>query len=93
MASRYATCTTLRLEVDGREVAYLSRRFVPLPDTLIVTQAQTATASTRVDLIAAKQLGSPTASWRLADVNAAPDLIAVGGTPGAVVLISSPFQK
>ena len=68
--SRYANVeTTTLVTVDGEEVRYLLRRF--LPDGLkhpLLTEI-TVTQGDRLDLIAYRTIGDPVQFWRIADAN------------------------
>jgi hypothetical protein len=56
---------------DGRERRYVARRFLPDPAALRTMTTVRVTDSERLDLIAHRTLGEPTAFWRIADANAA----------------------
>lgn len=81
--SRYHTIETATLPTpDGREVAYLKRRFVPAPDRLALLQEHLVVQGDRLDNITARYYNDPLQFWRLCDANAAmnpPDLTAVIG--------------
>ena len=81
--SRYANVeTTTLVTVDGEEVRYLLRRF--LPDGLkhpLLTEI-TVTQGDRLDLIAYRTIGDSVQFWRIADANNAmnpEDLVAAAG--------------
>jgi len=69
--SRYATVATATLEVNGREIVYLTRRFVPSPDRFALLQEHVVTRGERLDVIAYTYLGDPELFWRLCDSNGA----------------------
>ncbi|MHC1767289.1 MAG: LysM domain-containing protein [Verrucomicrobiia bacterium] len=70
--SRYHETPVATLTMpDGREVAYLKRRFVPPPERFALLQEHTVTEGERLDHIAAKYLGDPEQFWRLCDANGA----------------------
>jgi hypothetical protein len=70
--SRYNKVAVTSLTMpDGTEVAYLKRRFVPLPENFATLQLYTVTEGERLDQIAAKFLGDPEQFWRLCDANGA----------------------
>lgn len=56
---------------DGRQVAYLRRRFVPRPDSLALLYTIRVEEGDRLDNLAATHLGDPELFWRLCDANAA----------------------
>ena len=58
---------------DGTERRYVARRFLPDPAALRTLTTVKVTDSERLDLIAHRMLGEPTAFWRVADGNAAMD--------------------
>lgn len=59
-----------RVTPEGREVAYVRRRFIPM---IRVTRAEgveyTVTQGDRLDNISARTLGDPEAFWRICDAN------------------------
>lgn len=55
---------------DGRAVRYLRRRILPDPASLATMLEYRIVDRDRADLLAARFLGDPLASWRLADANA-----------------------
>jgi hypothetical protein len=69
--SRYAATDTAMLEVDGKEVMYLKRRFVPSPDRFAGLQEHVVTRGERLDVIAHTYLGDAELFWRLCDANGA----------------------
>ena len=69
--SRYATVATATLEVNGREIVCLTRRFVPSPDRFALLQEHVVASGERLDVIAHTYLGDPELFWRLCDANGA----------------------
>jgi hypothetical protein len=70
--SRYHGIPTAKLTLpDGREVAYLRRRFVPQPEGLALLYTVRVEEGDRLDNLAATHLGDPELYWRLCDANAA----------------------
>jgi hypothetical protein len=72
--SRYAAIEDASIEVaqpDGtvRTVRYKRRRFLPRQDSLTVVAEHVMTDAVRLDLLAARFAGEPTAFWRLCDGN------------------------
>jgi hypothetical protein len=61
------------LEPGGRERRYVARRFLPDPAALRTLTTVKVTDTERLDLIAHRTLGEPTAFWRVADANGAMD--------------------
>lgn len=81
--SRYYGLTVLTLNAGSdHEIAYLARRFVPPADAFTLLHTHTVVEGERMDLIAARELGAPSAFWRVCDANDAmrpDDLTAVPG--------------
>ena len=70
VTSRYYNIATLRLKTaDGREIIYLSRRFLPPASKSILAAEHTVTQDERLDNITARYLGDPEQFWRLCDAN------------------------
>lgn len=67
----YAIQIVTRETPEGKEVAYLRRRFVPPPERFELLAEHTVTEGERLDNIAAKYLGDPEQFWRLCDANGA----------------------
>lgn len=69
---------------DGRQVSYLTRRFVPDPSKLhLLLEHLVQDQSERIDNLAAQVLGDPLQFWRICDANGAlrpADLVRVGAT-------------
>lgn len=59
----------VHVDPDGREVAYLRRRFCPQPERLATLGEHLVTGEDRLDRIAAAHLGDPEQFWRIADAN------------------------
>jgi hypothetical protein len=68
--SRYYGIATAEITLaDGRVVRYLRRRFLPDPATLVTIAEHRVGDGDRTDNLAAKYLGDPLQSWRMADAN------------------------
>jgi nucleoid-associated protein YgaU len=82
--SRYYALETATYETpDGREIAYVRRRFLPQGDDLPLLVEVTLTEGDRLDLIAARTLGDAEQFWRVCDANDAlnpADLVEPGRT-------------
>jgi hypothetical protein len=76
---------------DGRERRYVARRFVPDPAALRTMATVKVTDSERLDLIAHRTLGEPTAFWRIADANAAMDPDEVLAPAGRRLRVPAPI--
>jgi hypothetical protein len=69
-ASRYSRLKTeIFITPDGRQVHYKRRRFLPQARDLQYLMDVSVTAGDRLDLMAARTLGSPELFWRLCDAN------------------------
>jgi hypothetical protein len=68
--SRYHALPTASLiDVEGREIAYVRRRFVPSTGGDGIEH--TVTQGDRIDNVTARTLGDPELYWRLCDANGA----------------------
>lgn len=54
---------------DGSQIAYLQRRFLPLPERFTTLHEHTVTQGERLDNLAAHYLGDAEQFWRLCDAN------------------------
>lgn len=69
-ASRYYNLETRVLTgPDGREVRYVTRRFLPPADAGRVFVEHVVTEGDRLDHLAARYLGDTELFWQLADIN------------------------
>ena len=78
----YGLASAQFVQPDGTRIAYVRRRFVPAPETLVLLQEHSLVAGERLDQLAARYLGDPQLFWRICDANRAmrPDeLIEVAG--------------
>lgn len=75
---------------DGREVAYVSRRFVPQPSRFETLREYSVTAGDRPDNIAATYIGDPEQFWRLADANAVLNPFELTSEAGRKIRITLP---
>jgi hypothetical protein len=89
--SRYYGIDTATLTTpDGRQIAYLRRRFLPAPDLFALLLLHVVSEGERLDNIAAKYMDDPTAFWRIADANAAMRPEKLTETTGRVLRITLP---
>jgi hypothetical protein len=70
--SRYAglpVAAYTLVAVDGTtsEIRYVTRRFLPAPDTSGLLAEHVVAPGERLDILAARYLGDPTQFWRLCD--------------------------
>ena len=56
---------------DGRQIAYLARRFVPSAEAFATLGYRAVAEGERLDRIAAEALGNPEAFWLLCEANGA----------------------
>jgi hypothetical protein len=91
-ASRYAGVEIVRYHVDAADpgVAIVRRRFAPRLRDMITASLHTVHSGDRIDLLAARYFGDVELHWRIADANAASDMLALTATPGARVKIPFP---
>jgi hypothetical protein len=70
-ASRYYGLETMTATLDGRPVVYLTRRFLPQPESFQPVEEHAVVQGERLDNIAARYFGDPTLFWRICDANRA----------------------
>ena len=89
--SRYYGLETTKLkDAQGREIVYLTRRFVPQPDRFEVLSFHTVREGDRLDTIATTYMNDTEAFWRIADANGAMRPEALTETPGLILRITLP---
>jgi hypothetical protein len=89
--SRYqSVATTTYTTPDGRQIAYLERRFVPSPAAFATIQNYAVKQGDRVENIAAAAFGDPELYWRLCDANLAMRPADLTTTPGRTLRITLP---
>jgi hypothetical protein len=89
--SRYYGIDTATLKTpDGREIAYLRRRFVPPSDRFALLLLHVVSEGERLDNITAKYMDDPTAFWRIADANTTMRPQDLTDTPGRSLRITLP---
>jgi hypothetical protein len=86
----YGLDTSTYAAPDGRQIVYVRRRFVPLPETFALIRNYIVNASDRLDNVAAQQYGDATQSWQLCDANAAFDPADLTVTPGRRLRVTLP---
>lgn len=70
VTSRYYGIETAVLKTaEGKEIAYLRRRFLPPVEKTVVLAEHTVTQDERLDNITARYLVDPEQFWRLCDAN------------------------
>jgi hypothetical protein len=88
--SRYASIDTATLTVEGVEVVYVRRRFLPQPDDLAQIGTEVVRPGDRLDNVAGRSMGDPELFWRLADGNRAMDPNDLTVVPGRVLRVTLP---
>lgn len=70
--SRYHGLPTAQTTLpDGRQVVFVTRRFLPPPESFARMATATVVAGDRLDNLSAQHLGAAEQNWRLADANGA----------------------
>jgi hypothetical protein len=67
--SRYHAVPVLTATIDGREVRYLARRIVPLPESFAQIGEHVVQEDERPDTIAAAFIGNAELWWSICDAN------------------------
>jgi hypothetical protein len=75
---------------DGRELRYVTRRFIPPPEAFTLLQRYRVMQGDRVDVVAAAVLGEALLYWRLCDANLALDPGDLTAVPGAYLRVTLP---
>jgi hypothetical protein len=73
---------------DGGTISYVSRRFIPRPESFAVLQRHRVIQGERVDVVAAQAYGDPLLYWRLCDANLALRPEDVTAKPGAFIYVT-----
>ena len=81
-----ATYTTL----DGGEIAYKRRRFLPDGETMPTLVEVAVTEGDRLDLITARTLGDPEGFWLVCDANNAMNPVELTEEPGTELRVPIP---
>jgi nucleoid-associated protein YgaU len=88
--SRYANLKAETLTVDGSQVVYVGRRFLPQPDSIGSVQQVSVAVGDRMDLISARTIGDPELFWRICDANYVMYPLEQTSQPGTVLRIPAP---
>jgi len=90
-SSRYYGLPTAQITLpDGRTSVFVTRRFLPPPESFSVLQTHTVVSGDRLDNLAARYLGDAEQSWRLCDANGAMMPEALVTNVGATLEITLP---
>jgi hypothetical protein len=82
--------TAIIVMPNGDEIVYLRRRFIPPPDRFQLLQLYTVVEGDRHDTLAARLIGDPEQSWRLADPNVVLRAEELTDTPGRRIRVTMP---
>lgn len=89
--SRYVKISTASLiDSNGREIAYIRRRFLPRSDDLPLLVEVTVTQGDRLDLLTARAIGDPEQFWRACDASNAMNPSDLTGETGRKIRIPIP---
>lgn len=75
---------------DGREIAYVQRRFLPQGDRLSLLVEITVAQGDRLDLITARTLGESELFWHVCDANNAMNPEDLTAEAGAILRVPIP---
>ena len=88
--SRYHGLPMRRMTLsDGREVAFVGRRFLPPLDTYETIAIHAVQDGDRLDLLAAQYFADPEQGWRIPEANAVRDPRAVLVQAGSRIAIAA----
>jgi len=88
--SRYSGLPLAMAELDGRQVRYVTRRFVPPPERFALLREHAVAEGERPDTLAAAELGDPERFWLLCDANGVLDPAELTATLGRRLRITLP---
>jgi hypothetical protein len=77
-------------DARGEPVQYVSRRFIPDPGQLAVSQRYRVQQGDRIDVVAASVIGNPLSYWQICDANLAVDPDDVTASPGTFISVTLP---
>jgi len=75
---------------DGREVAYIGRRFLPRGEDMRLLSEVEVTEGDRLDNITARAIGEPEQFWQVCDANNAMNPFKLTSEPGTKLRIPVP---
>jgi hypothetical protein len=89
--SRYLNIPIATLQLaDGSKVAYVRRRFLPVPKSIPTLTEVVINEGDRLDVIAYRTLGDPEQFWRICDSNDTMDPNELTASPGSRIRIGFP---
>lgn len=74
----------------NRQISYVTRRFLPQPDSFTLLLLHTVTDSDRLDNITNQYLGDPQQFWRICDANDTVSPFDLTATTGETIDITLP---
>ena len=87
--SRYYGLGTRRTALpDGREIAYVARRFLPARDAYVPIAIHMVQSGDRLDLLGAQHFGDPEQGWRIVEANGVRDPRVVLKEAGSRIVIA-----
>jgi hypothetical protein len=86
----YGIDTATYITAEGKEIVYLSRRFLPDLSSMTVFTRHTVTQGERLDNITARYLGDPEQFWKICDGNNALRPDDLTKEIGSIILIPMP---
>jgi hypothetical protein len=86
----YPLPTSTYTTPDGRQILYVTRRFLPQPANLTLLLLHTVTDSDRLDNITNQYLGDPLQFWRICDSNDTMSPFDLTATTGETINIRLP---
>jgi hypothetical protein len=89
--SRYHGLRVEKIQRDGKEIAFIERRFVPSEDDFEEVRLHTVVQGDRLDNLAQRYFGDPELVWRLCDSNGAMDPAELTDTIGRRLRITLPL--
>ena len=88
--SRYAKLATATHETaDGRELVYITRRFLPGAGELDFQARVLVSEGDRIDQISSRTIGDPLQFWRICDANEAMHPEDLVTHPGSVLFVAT----
>jgi hypothetical protein len=89
----YSLATAVYVTTDGRQLPYVTRRFLPQAVNLTLLAQVGVTQGDRLDLITARTLGVPTQYWQICDANSAMNPFDLTGDAAVGTLVRVPMPQ
>lgn len=91
--SRYASLPTATFTAaDGRQITYVTRRFLPAGDSMTTLGELTVMRGDRLDLISTRVFGDPLRYYQLCDANEAMHPDELTDEPGRTLRLALPTR-